>query len=230
MSKIDTVPISRSEARRSKILDVAWMVFIDQGFGGASMSDIAERLGGSKGTLYNYFPSKEELFLAAAKRKGEELRGKLTGVFRQSDILTDDLKSDLTHLACRLLDIVRSPEHMACFRVMIAEAVRIPVIGELAYEQRALTLLASLAARIKMEIEAGRLRQVDPMEAAEVFWDLCSASINWRSLLALTPDLSTKDIKRLVERGVLVFLSAYAVPLQAAHRSVSKTPSAKNDR
>ena len=53
--------LSRSDARRRAILDVASEVFLAQGYAAASMSEIATRLGGSKGTLYNYFRSKEEL-------------------------------------------------------------------------------------------------------------------------------------------------------------------------
>ena len=42
-------------------------VFFEQGYTAASMSTIAARLGGSKGTLYNYFKSKEELFEAQVR-------------------------------------------------------------------------------------------------------------------------------------------------------------------
>lgn len=208
MSKSEAIPMSRSEVRRSAILAVAWKAFLEHGYAGASMSDIAERLGGSKGTLYNYFPSKEDLFLAAARQKGEELRAELMRVSPHSD----NLKEDLTRLACELLDIVKSDDYLAFYRIIIAEAVRLPIIGEAAYLDRRSTLLAPLAGRIEEEIEVGRLRKVDPMEAAEVFWDLCSASFHWRSLLGLTSKLTAKEIRRLVERGVWIFLSAFGLP------------------
>ena len=52
----------RRDQRREAILEVAREVFTEEGYAAASMSTIAARLGGSKGTLYNYFKSKEELF------------------------------------------------------------------------------------------------------------------------------------------------------------------------
>src|ERR1700757_3560624 len=58
------IELSRSDRRRRAILDVARDVFLKEGYAAASMSGIAARLGGSKGTLYNYFRSKEELFAA----------------------------------------------------------------------------------------------------------------------------------------------------------------------
>src|SRR5579871_1168537 len=62
----DTAPTEsqRSDARRRAILEVGREVFLAQGYAAASMSEIAAKLGGSKGTLYNYFRSKEELFSA----------------------------------------------------------------------------------------------------------------------------------------------------------------------
>src|ERR1700735_2390989 len=55
------------DQRREAILNVAREVFFELGYSAASMSAIAARLGGSKGTLYNYFKNKEELFEAQVR-------------------------------------------------------------------------------------------------------------------------------------------------------------------
>ena len=57
----------RTEDRRQAIIDVALQVFREVGFERASMALISRRLGGSKGTLYGYFRSKEELFETTMK-------------------------------------------------------------------------------------------------------------------------------------------------------------------
>ena len=189
------------------MLAAAWQVFLEHGYGGASMSDIAERLGGSKGTLYNYFSSKEELFLAVAREKGEELHGKLEDIPRQGT----DLATDLMEFGCRMLEIVASEEYLSLYRLIIAEATRVPVIGEMAYESRRSTMLAPLAERIEEEVRAGRLRLTNALEAAEVFWDLCSASFHRRSLLAIEPALTATEIRYLVNRAVGIFVAAYGV-------------------
>src|SRR5579863_8801536 len=54
----------RSDAKRRAIMQVARAAFLARGYAATSMSEIAAKLGGSKGTLYNYFRSKEELFEA----------------------------------------------------------------------------------------------------------------------------------------------------------------------
>jgi len=53
------------ERRRSEILDAARAVFSKHGFAAADVQEIADKTGVGKGTVYRYFPSKEELFLAA---------------------------------------------------------------------------------------------------------------------------------------------------------------------
>lgn len=53
------------ERRRAEILDAATTVFAEQGFAVADVQEVADKAGVGKGTVYRYFPSKEELFLAA---------------------------------------------------------------------------------------------------------------------------------------------------------------------
>ena len=55
---------TRSEAKRREIIAVAAQAFEEIGYERTSMLTIAERLRGSKQTLYNYFPSKEDLLRA----------------------------------------------------------------------------------------------------------------------------------------------------------------------
>src|SRR5947209_20386256 len=57
-----------SEIRRNQILDAATKVFVRQGFQHARMDDIVEESGLSKGTLYWYFKSKEDIINAILRR------------------------------------------------------------------------------------------------------------------------------------------------------------------
>src|ERR1700720_5062913 len=55
--------MSKSDIKAQAILDNAYRLFRVQGFDGTSMADITSQVGGSKATLYSYFPSKEKLFV-----------------------------------------------------------------------------------------------------------------------------------------------------------------------
>ena len=57
-----------SEFRSGEILDAARKIFAEKGFAGTTMEEIAERSGLAKGTLYLYFPSKQDIYMATLKR------------------------------------------------------------------------------------------------------------------------------------------------------------------
>jgi AcrR family transcriptional regulator len=77
-----------AERRRDAILDTAAAVFAEHGYPGADVQFIADALGVAKGTVYRYFPSKEELFLAAVDRGMLRLREYVLG---RSDPVPDPL-------------------------------------------------------------------------------------------------------------------------------------------
>src|SRR3954471_10999862 len=60
--------------RREEILDAAARLFAERGYSETDTQVLAEKLGVGKGTLYRYFPSKRDLFLAAADRVMRRLR------------------------------------------------------------------------------------------------------------------------------------------------------------
>lgn len=66
------------ERRREEILDQAIRVFARHGYQAADVQGVADAIGVSKGTIYHYFPSKEQLFLAAVRRGVQRLYAVLT--------------------------------------------------------------------------------------------------------------------------------------------------------
>lgn len=67
-----TIPVTRSrENTRARLLDAAATVFAEVGLDGASVEDICERAGFTRGAFYSNFDSKDELFLMLAGRVGE---------------------------------------------------------------------------------------------------------------------------------------------------------------
>lgn len=62
------------ERRRREILEVAMREFAENGFAATDVQLVADKLAIGKGTIYRYFPSKEELFLAAADQGMQQLK------------------------------------------------------------------------------------------------------------------------------------------------------------
>ena len=194
-------------ARRSAILAVAFEAFIQDGYAGTSMSSIAARLGGSKGTLYNYFSSKEELLAAVVREKGEVVYAQLTEI----PTGRPDLRKTLTQIGLKLGQIMLSSEFLAFYRLAVAEAGRFPEIGAAVYEMGERLALTPLTDFLKSAIANGKLRACDPLEAAQLFVDLCGAVAHRRRLLAIPPETDAAEIRRNVERAVSLFLTEYGV-------------------
>ena len=79
----------RQERRRIELLEVATTLFSEQGFASADVQEIADRAGVGKGTVYRYFPSKEELFLSAVDLGMRRLRQSVDSSVSE---ITDPLK------------------------------------------------------------------------------------------------------------------------------------------
>lgn len=76
----------RKESRPQELLDAALALFVEKGFAATRAEEVAQRAGVSKGTLYLYYPSKDELFKAVVRRnlsaliaEGQEIAEHYTG-------------------------------------------------------------------------------------------------------------------------------------------------------
>jgi AcrR family transcriptional regulator len=67
MSTAPTARQRRKDARPSELLDAALDLFVEKGFTATRSEEVAARAGVSKGTLYLYFPSKEDLLTAVIR-------------------------------------------------------------------------------------------------------------------------------------------------------------------
>jgi len=194
------------DARREAILDVAQDVFLEEGFAAASMSTIAARLGGSKGTLYNYFKSKDDLFNAYVERRC---------LWQQDEIFEclpgEDPAVALQRVARSFLAHVLSDTTLRNFRLIVAEAERSPEIGRTFYEmgpsrgtERLAGLMADLAARGYLDLDG------DPLGAAQQLLGLVQATTFKGRLCNAIPALTPAQIDAEAARGVKTFLKAFA--------------------
>jgi len=196
----------RTEAKRSDILDTAAGVFREQGFERASMAEIAARIGGSKATLYGYFRSKEELFVAVALAEGVK---QVVPALEQLDENVD-LRDALLPVGEKLLAFVTSSEAAAVHRMVMGEAQRSD-IGRQFYingRQRGLELLAAFFKRAN---KLGKIRSCDCLVAAIHFAGLIESELLPPIHFGLRRPAPTRlEIRRATERAVDVFLAAYA--------------------
>ena len=197
---------SKTEAKRLAILKAAADVFREVGFERASMSEIRARIGGSKATLYNYFPSKEKLFVEVMYQ-AKELE--LVNITHSLNPDADDLKEELLPFGQRLLASLYSPEAIAIRRLAIAES-RHSDIGKIVFEGSTLPIEKQVAEFLKKAMKRGTLRSADPKTAAMQFLSLLESEFLHRVLLGTTNSVKPEALNGAARRAVETFLSGYA--------------------
>lgn len=198
----------RTEARREAILDVASQVFRELGFERATMNDIAARVGGSKATLYGYFPSKEALFVAVTHATADQHFGETMRELESSAL--DDLPGLLHRFAVRVIEFHSQPDTLTAHRMVVAQAQH-GDIGRRYYEQgpkRGVLLFAQCFGRA---MARGLLRAGDPEIAAKHFLSLVHAEqFLEHEFLPDPPQPDAAGREAIAARAVEVFLGGYA--------------------
>ncbi len=196
---------AEDSAKRRQILDGARAVFLSQGFDAASMGEIARAAGVSKGTLYVYFESKEELFEAIVHQQCE---AQAEGLF---DLGSDqeDVETALTRLGIGFVTFLCQPDKASPLRTVIAIADRMPEIGKKFYETGPACGIAMLAAYIKRQVDAGILAVEDCEIAAAQFLDACQSTLFKPVLFNFSAPPSPERIEHVVKIAVRTFLAAY---------------------
>lgn len=204
---------AQRHARRQTILAAARAAFFDHGFAGTSMSTVAQAIGGSKGTLWAYFASKEDLFAAVLDQLVEEY-----GALPTLD-LAGDIRATLERYATDLLTITLSPPILALNRLVIAEGARFPDLGRLFYARAPERRLAVLSEWLVAQIARGAVRAADPMRAAMHFHQLALAR-QTRTLWGVEPlPADAETIAADARAATAVFLNGYAARDAERHRS-----------
>jgi AcrR family transcriptional regulator len=195
---------ARKADRRRAILEVAERSFLRSGYGETSMSTIAAALGGSKTTLWTYFPSKEALFAAVLDGMIGDFERKL------DEALTPGggAEAVLLRFGRVILEKMMNPSSIALHRLLVSEAERVPTMAQAFAERGPDRLRRRLCTWMQGEMEAARLRQGDPLLAARQFVALCQAGCYldrlWRPIGTVHVDIDTD-----VRAAVASFLAAW---------------------
>lgn len=136
------------ERRRPMILDAAFGVFLEKGYEGASMEEIARRAGVSKPVVYSSFAGKDALFGELLRREEERILQAIAAAV-PTELGEDDLEPAITEALCAFFEaVVASPES---FKVVFLGA-------------------GGSDANITRRVQRGRQRQIDQISALAQGW------------------------------------------------------------
>ena len=197
----------KTEAKRQAIVDVAAAVFREVGFERASMSEICRRVGGSKATIYNYFPSKERLFFEVMHQAND---AEFLAVHQQLDHASEDIADALRSFGVGFLKMVYSPDIMAARRLVVSNFGDVE-LGRSCYELGPKRSKQEMSEFLRSAIDKGTLRPCDPQVASLHLRGLLDAELQDSFSFRIESDMSQQSIEGIVERAVAVFMAAYGV-------------------
>lgn len=204
----------RSDARPGEIVEAALDLFVEKGFAATRMDEIAKRAGVTKGTVYLYFPSKEDLFRAVVEdmmgpniETGERMLAEHAGP-------AADLLRQLLEGWWRLF----GSQRLACLsKLMTGESSNFPHLAQYYTEHVVLRGRRIFEAALRRGIERGEFRDVPVTDAARLaIAPLVHASIYQRSMLQYDPQ--GWDMDRYLGLHIDLFL-----------RGLAKEPETEND-
>ncbi len=195
----------RKGRKFDQVLEGARVVFMKDGFEGASVDDIAKTAGVSKATLYSYFPDKRLLFAEVAKSE----------CHRQADtalevVTSDSTPDEILHEAgLRMIEFFISDFGLSMFRICTAESGRFPELGKHFYESGPQLVRERLVEYFHEAIDKGQLKIDDLDLAADQFAELCKASFFPRLLCGMESSFDKSEIERVLNGAVETFMARY---------------------
>ncbi|MBV9062671.1 MAG: TetR/AcrR family transcriptional regulator [Alphaproteobacteria bacterium] len=192
----------RKDARPQEILDAALEVFAEKGFAAARMDEIAKRAGVTKGTIYLYFASKEELFKAL-------VREAIGGTIAQGAAYAESFEGSARELLVSVLRVLgmamRTSNRIVLPKIILAESGNFSeLVRFYRFEiiEKGMSLFRGIVAR---GIAQGEFREVAADHAAR----LCVAPVLlgalWRVIFAPF-DPEPYDLDALIETHIDVLL------------------------
>jgi AcrR family transcriptional regulator len=216
----------RPEHRPQQIIEAALEVFGECGLANARLQDIADRAGVSKGTIYLYFPNKEELFremirqtAVAAIEWGEKTVGQGTPTEQLCNAMRGYWK------------FVRSPVFSTIYRLVLGELHQFPDLAKFYADEVVARGLKLLSGIIRKGVDTGEFREIDPMIAARMLVALTIMNAVWRDehtgvplLCHMTDEEVFQELAQFYLHSIAPFAGSYAQADGAPSDAVSFIP------
>lgn len=203
---VNTAGSKRAASPRERIVRSAAKLFLEKGYDKVSINDIIDTVGGSKGTIYSHFGSKEKLFEAVV----EQMCADVTIHIDTRPIGT--IEEQLTRIGHTFVSNVVSPSILRFHRLMTSIGRDFPAAGRLFYDTGPRQAQKMIGDWIALHQRAGNVRDdVDPYRLAVIFHDML---IGEQHLSWLTSAVSDKErnkrIDETVRLSVTIFLQGCA--------------------
>jgi AcrR family transcriptional regulator len=167
----------RKQARPQELLDAALVEFVERGFSGARLEDIARRAGCTKGTIFLYFEGKEDLFKSVVRQT-------MVPLLESAESLADQHHGSAESLLAALLRHrwrgMMSTVASALPKLMFAEAGHFPDLARFYHDEVITRSRAPIERAIRLGIANGEFREVDVEDVARLALAPMLLAATWR--------------------------------------------------
>ena len=195
------------ERKHRDIVNAAQDVFLTKGYDKAQMTDIAKLADVSTATLYNHFPSKQELFGAVMGALWEDMSLNIN----EEKLKTLDARAGLIKIGTKYAELLCMNHMRPMFRVIIAEAPHKPELGHELYLKGKKPYLDRLEKYLKTKTQEGVLNVKRPDIATRQFLGMINDVVFWPKFLVVDLEVTDKEIKTIIKEAVETFLARYEV-------------------
>jgi len=192
----------RKEDRPAEITAAAMQTFAEKGFAATKVADVAERAGVSKGLLYLYFKTKEELFKSVVRSFVSPMIDNLTDTVENTDLGAEDF------IRGPLLEFAKAvPNSPARFlvRLLVAEGPKHPDLVAWYWENVVSKGMLAIKAIVKKGVESGEFRSNAFTELPHIFATPVIFSMLWKILF---DDHDSLNTDQLIEEHFELILSS----------------------
>jgi AcrR family transcriptional regulator len=197
----------RSEARPGEIVQAALEVFAEKGFAAARLDDIARQAGVSKGALYLYFETKEDLFRAVVRQAVAPNLDMVEAMLAQAILPFPDL---LRLLFARIVMVIGASRMGAVAKLVIGESRNFPELARVWHDEVVSRALTAISGAIAAAQARGEVRPGDPRFHAFSIMGPVLTGVIWRE--TFTPiGAPALDLEALVRQHAETVIAGLAV-------------------
>lgn len=193
---------AKKAAQPEKILAAALEAFGEKGFSGTRMEDVAAKAGITKGAIYLYFPSKQALLEALARRDIAPFLTNLAAQVRQYEGPVEPMLRQIAAAALAFMDQGALPTYA---RVIVSEARNFPDIARFHLEEIVSVVLGALSDLFRRAMARGEIREMEPEIAARLFMAPLIKTLFWRITFSAV-ETSPFDAAKFLDAHVGVYL------------------------
>jgi AcrR family transcriptional regulator len=200
----------RKTARPAEIVKAATTCFIEAGYGGTKLEDVARKAGIAKGTIYLYFDTKQDLFEAVIRAEVGEVIDDISAMMASYAGPTDKL---LRMVILRAYETIVKSNARFIMRIIVGEAQQFPELRQLYYESSIKHGNAAMAKVLQRGVERGEFRAGAATAHPQLIMSPCLTAAIWSMTFA---DFDAIDMDSYIDGHIDLMLAGLRADSAAA--------------